>query len=203
MKHLNLMVDIETLGSSMLNPVIVEIGWAVFDPEGQGVESSGSIMVDPQSCLDIGMLVEAETLQFWMEQPDEARLAVFDDTKHRVSIHDALLELGRAYASTEYGEIWSNPADFDLAILREAFYRCNKSPELISVTSLFRLSKPHPSWDRRRTKCVRTLLWATGTDRNAVDETITEELIPHLGEHDCIRQCYWVQAAMRNRKAHF
>ena len=66
----NVMVDIETLGTSS-NSVILSIGAVEFDNENLGAEFE--VYIDPESCTDHGLVIDAPTVMWWLGQSNEAR----------------------------------------------------------------------------------------------------------------------------------
>ena len=66
----NLMLDIETLGTGP-NSVILSIGAVEFDETG--VISKFYEAIDPESCTDWGLQIDARTVLWWMDQNDAAR----------------------------------------------------------------------------------------------------------------------------------
>jgi hypothetical protein len=106
------MVDIETLG---LNPgcVVVSIGAVRFDVDGLGDEFSRS--VDRESCESAGLETDADTLEWWRNQGEEAREVLTGG----VGLETALTDLSRFYGDAT--EVWANSPSFDLEILAAAY----------------------------------------------------------------------------------
>jgi len=138
MKKQNVMIDLETLGKRS-NAVIIAIGAVVFDEEGIEVDDF-YINVDPQSCIDIGMKMDASTVMWWMQQSDEAR-AVFK--KPGFPIQRALMKL--SFWLTNHTpvdrRVWGNGSTFDNVILTNAHH----------------LSNMQPAWKYSKDRCYRTL----------------------------------------------
>ena len=88
----NIEIDIETLGTSH-NSVILSIGAVEFDGEKLGKEFE--IFIDPESCTDHGLVIDASTVMRWMRQSDEARGELPKRTG--VPLDEAILQLHQAF----------------------------------------------------------------------------------------------------------
>ncbi|MFQ5897119.1 MAG: 3'-5' exonuclease [Candidatus Methylomirabilia bacterium] len=167
----HLMVDLETLGAEP-GVVIVSIGALKFDADGQtlGEEFYTNIMI--QSCLDAGLSVEGRTIQWWMEQSDEARQALFRPDP--LPLRAALAAFSDFYKGSDY--IWSHGSTFDVPILGAA-YRA--------------LDEDRP-WSWTNIRDTRTLFSLVP---QSVLDSVPCDGIKHHALHDAIRQARMVQAA--------
>lgn len=134
MKHV--MIDIETMGSQSQS-AIVSIGAVRFDLKTGEIGERFYVNVDLQSCIDFGLIINSDTLMWWLNQNEEARKKI---TEKGVTLPVALLSLSTFI--TKDDEVWGNSARFDLGILSDA---CNA------------VKMPIP-WDFRKERCVRTLV---------------------------------------------
>lgn len=86
MKHV--MVDLETLGTKP-GSVILSIGAVTFDLDGSGRDGRTFYQrVNIQSCLDAGMTVDGDTVEWWFHPDrDQARRALLSPraTDHHVT----------------------------------------------------------------------------------------------------------------------
>lgn len=114
MKHT--MVDLETMGNSA-GAAIASIGAVEFD-EHLGLGRTFYKVIDLQSCLDIGLRVDASTLYWWLVQSLEARQALCEPKKVHVS--RALMDFHQWL--TPDTNLWAHGVSFDIPIL-EAAYR--------------------------------------------------------------------------------
>ena len=157
----NVMVDLETLGTRN-NAVIIAVGAVEFCKDA-GVGRSFYAVIDPQSCVDHGLKIDASTVMWWMKQNDSAR-AAFD----RPSIHLSAGLLDFATWFPEGAALWGNGATFDNVILSSAYESS-------------RLTRPWGRWDDR---CYRTLknlrpeikMDRAGTHHNALDDATAQAL---------------------------
>lgn len=150
----HIMLDLETLATSP-NAAIVAIGAVRFNIDA--VTAHFYEVVNLESCFGVGLEVDADTLRWWMKKDDKAR-QVFD-FEGRPLLH--VLSMFKVWLGKD-PIIWGNGADFDNAILRNAFRKCG-------------LDEP---WDKRNNRCYRTM-WTrypeiewehTGTKHNALDD---------------------------------
>lgn len=110
MKHL--MIDLETLGTGMQAPII-EIGAVYFDENAVGAEFG--IVVDFESCLKLGGRPDGDTIRWWMQQSDSARINV---TKPGTHIKTAMMEfLKFVMDQGKPDRVWSNGANFDCPLV--------------------------------------------------------------------------------------
>lgn len=122
-KYTDMMLDLETLGTAP-GSAIIQIGAVLFSAqlpvEDWAVDDSGPITF--ASCQAVGLTTDADTLQWWSEQEPEAKVtydrALRGDGCHIVN---ALQVLARLYP--EGARVWSNGANFDGVLLREAYRR--------------------------------------------------------------------------------
>lgn len=150
----NVMVDLETLGKGS-NAAIVAIGAVEFDPvEGLGREFYK--VVNAESSVKAGMVIDADTVKWWMQQSDEARDIFHYDG---CSLDDVLRQFEVWFPFD--AELWGNGATFDNVVLGNAYALCG-------------IARP---WSYRGDRCYRTLKnlyplemeWE-GTHHNALDD---------------------------------
>lgn len=159
----HLMLDLETMGTKS-NSAILSIGAVEFDilTGKTGKEFYRNISL--QSCISLGLKVDADTIMWWMQQSDDARNSLTE--RKVVSIQQALIDF-KEFCSKEY-QIWGNPARFDCGILLNAY---NKA------------GMPIP-WDFRKERCVRTLVSFNPEIKNNLEFTG----IAHNALADCYHQ---------------
>lgn len=155
----HLMLDIETMGNESFSS-IVSIGAVEFDINTGKTGKEFYTNVDLQSCIDLGLTIDASTVMWWMNQNEQARKDLTE--RFSLPIKDALKEFSEFF-SKDY-QIWGNSARFDCGILQNAY---NKA------------GIPIP-WDFRKERCLRTLVSFApeiknnykfiGTAHNAVDD---------------------------------
>lgn len=133
------MIDLETTGTTAKTGIL-SIGACVFDDELNTFSVQyrfyTTILLDGQ----VGREITHDTLWWWMQQSEEAR-SVFNPYGG-LHLKEALLRLSDVF-HPKYciREVWSNGADFDVAILQHAYGEANI---------------PVP-WSYKMTRCFRTV----------------------------------------------
>lgn len=169
LEDMNVMVDLETLGTSH-NSVIISLGAAQFN--STGVISTFYRRIDAQSCVDVGLVADMATVMWWMRQGDDARAAF----KQKGDTLMGALQDFRAWFPKE-ACLWGNGATFDNVILDSAYKAC-------------KLDKPWPYWGDRCYRTIKALYKHieadpfAGVKHNAVDDAVHQanHLIKIMGE---------------------
>lgn len=117
MKYGHCTIDLETMGT-LPTSAITAAAVVFFDLEGNRQEFE--VNIDLQSCMDLGMTVQGETIMWWMSQSKAAQDPLFDpkpiDVHFGLSWIDAVIRQYRAKSFT----CWTH-ATFDAPILNNAF----------------------------------------------------------------------------------
>lgn len=118
-----IMLDLETVGQGP-DAAIIAIGACNILPGG---ESNAKFyhVVDLQSSVDNGGKIDASTLQWWMQQSEQARSIFKDQGNH---IKDSLQQFASFLDLVSNGQpktvkVWGNGSDFDNVILTETYKR--------------------------------------------------------------------------------
>lgn len=118
----NIMIDLETMGKGPRS-AIAAIGAVEFDPYGQGLGRELYHRVDLRSSVAAGLVIDADTVLWWLQQSDAARAEITAD--NRVPLHFALADLREMIAGPNLGDddaiVWANGTSFDFPILGEAY----------------------------------------------------------------------------------
>lgn len=144
----HLMVDIETLDIQP-SAAILQIGAVVFDPRGEDYQETFSLTIDEKSNRFHGRTVSDATLEWWSQQPSEARRRVFGGPHTELS--DAMRSFTgwiNALAPT-CTRIWAQDPDFDVAILAH----CCRMLDIIW---------PFKFWETRSCRTVKELAYPEG-----------------------------------------
>lgn len=132
MKYTDIMLDLETLGTSS-DAAILAIGAVAFNLED--ADTIPALINDPFGrtfhCTvdlngqieDYGRKVDAGAFYFWMNQPNEARNALMGE---KCGLFGALVDFN-AWVSghNENARLWGNSSTFDNVILRSAYKAAN------------------------------------------------------------------------------
>jgi|AntDeeMinimDraft_5_1070356.scaffolds.fasta_scaffold35801_1 DNA polymerase III epsilon subunit-like protein len=156
------MIDIETLGSTT-GAAIVSLGAAVFDTGGVKAEFEQSISLD--SCLEIGLSIEADTLEWWLDKDETAREVL----KGGDNLAKVLAEFMAWYELHDIEQVWANSPSFDCEQLEFAF-------EAVEIDEI------KPPWKYHEERDYRTLkelplgfevdIDHKGTKHDALDDAV-------------------------------
>lgn len=147
------MIDIETLGLEV-GASIISIGAVKFGTDGIGEEFYRN--VDLVSCEDLGMHIDAETLEWWLHQSVEVQGQLTDG----VTITSALTDLSDF--AGEGAEVWANSPSFDCEMLEYAYDAVD-------------MDVPWDYWNERDVRTVKNLPCAAdvemgGNEHDALDD---------------------------------
>lgn len=127
MANTDVMIDLETLATST-DAAILTIGAVKFDPFGMDVEepamNSFYVRVDLDSCDEIGLVTNDDTIAWWANQSKEAQEEAFSPD-NRIHITEAFNQLYKFCWGAK--RVWSNGAAFDVVICETVFKRINKA----------------------------------------------------------------------------
>ena len=163
MDYNDVMLDLETMGRKS-NSALVSIGAVEFHLESGKTRREFYKVIDLQSCLDVGLTIDASTVYFWLQQSQQARDAI---TKDKLLPLPTVLHMFSAWMEDCIADvgIWGNGARFDIGLLEDAYLACNmKIP-----------------WNFRSERDVRTLVSFapqikanhpfTGIEHNPIDDS--------------------------------
>lgn len=154
------MLDLETLGNGS-NAVIISIGAVRFDVKQKTIINKFYARICPKSCTDAGLVIDAETVLWWMKQSDAARGEFANANLPKLP---EVLASFSHWVKAMPGEprIWGNGATFDNVILSNAY-------------KAIKMDRP---WSHRSDRCYRTIkalfpdikVPDVSTAHNAVDD---------------------------------
>lgn len=158
---LDVMLDLETMGNGP-QAAIIAIGAVEFDILTQQIGDRFYTVIDLESAVACGGVMDASTVLWWLKQSDAAR-AEFERSGDHISV--ALQKFAgwmENRAKRDDVRVWGNGAAFDNVILASA-YRRNGT------------TQPWQFWNDR---CYRTIkaqhptvtMERNGTHHNAVDD---------------------------------
>lgn len=155
----NVMVDLETMGTRP-GSVIVSIGAIEFDPNSARLGRTFYQTCSLKSAVLNGLFMDPDTVQWWLQQSDEARKEMFEakgDLKGTLVAFKHWLGHGEV-------RMWGCGSDFDNTLLAEAYHRVGESV-------------PWKFWNNRCYRTMKSLfpnvrLEREGTHHNALDDAI-------------------------------
>ncbi len=110
---LDAMLDLETLGTEP-GCIVLTIGVVFFSH--QGVHDTFEVTIDPQDSERHGLIPQASTVMWWLDQSKEAQNAL--TANKGVSLKAALHALEECTDWKLVGRVWCNGASFDFPILK-------------------------------------------------------------------------------------
>ena len=127
MANTDVMIDLETLATST-DAVILTIGAVRFDPFGSDIKEpamdSFYVKVDIDSCDELGLVSNDDTIAWWAQQSKEAQAEAFEGDD-RVHIREAFDRLYKFCWGAK--RVWSNGAAFDVPICEHVYRKLNKA----------------------------------------------------------------------------
>jgi hypothetical protein len=127
MANTDVMIDLETLATST-DAVVLTIGAVRFDPFGSDIKEpamdSFYVKVDIDSCDELGLVSNDDTIAWWAQQSKEAQAEAFEGTD-RVHIREAFDRLYKFCWGAK--RVWSNGAAFDVPICEHVYKKLNKA----------------------------------------------------------------------------
>ena len=162
----DVMLDLETMGTSP-RAAIIAIGAVAFDLETGELGDTFYSVVDLNSSIEAGGIVDASTILWWMGQSEAARLAILNpDSPGGWLLRNALGRFNVWMGQFEYKSVklWGNGAGFDNVILRSAY----------------EMTKTHVPWMHYNDRCYRTAkallptvrVEREGVHHNALDDAV-------------------------------
>jgi hypothetical protein len=121
------MIDLETLATSP-NAAVLTIGVVKFDPFNSDIDNPTCeklyIKVDLDSCDELKLEVNDDTIAWWGQQSKEAQDEAFSP-EGRVHIREAFNQLYKFCWGAK--RVWSHGASFDTVICENIFRKLNKA----------------------------------------------------------------------------
>lgn len=169
----DVMLDLETMGTGP-QAAIIAIGAVKFDISAQEIGERFYRVVDLESAVACGGVMDASTVLWWLKQSDAAR-AAFDRSGDHIAVALQQFAGWMEDRSNVVVRVWGNGAAFDNVILASAYRRIG-------------LTQP---WPTRNDRCYRTVkalypevkIQRVGVHHNALDdaESQARHLIAMLG----------------------
>lgn len=128
MKEVDVMVDLETLGTSA-GCVVLSIGAIAFYPKEQQLGRTFYHVINQLSCAEVGLFADSDTVDWWNKQSLDAREVFYQaqDPNTSLRLGDVLTRFETFIKNVEADvRIWGNGADFDLPILGKAYLLSNR-----------------------------------------------------------------------------
>lgn len=134
------MVDLETMGTTP-SAAIVSLGAVAFERGGTSVPRVSNFAlrtapgfyqnVNLQSCIDLGLEIDGDTVMWWLARDSAARGALKEPVPKPIDeVMANFLSWAGQFVNGRTGSIWSHGADFDIPIIKTIQVRlCRRYPE--------------------------------------------------------------------------
>lgn len=122
----HLMLDLETMGTKTLTAPVMSIGAVEFDILTGRTGREFYIVVDLQSVFDLGIMPQADTIMWWMQQDNDARKKITEAKGVNISqaIHEFTLFIQELKPKNL--QVWGNSNRFDLGALEIIYNKLKK-----------------------------------------------------------------------------
>jgi hypothetical protein len=176
---MHIMIDIETLGVDVMSAPIIQIGAAAFELEGDGPATgcpAFRLHVDPKSCLrpPFNRVIHPDTVAWWAETDPELLVEIMRSREQ--PLLNALAELATWFIRIDDGieGVWSNGANFDVAMLDAAYTQAGmRTP-----------------WHYRVVRDVRTMAMIAGDDDRCWTDGLITDTERDGAKHDALVDCH-------------
>lgn len=115
----DLMIDLETLGTTPQTPVI-SVGAVFFDLETKQLGPTFYLPCDANEQIQRGRKPTGSTLKWWMQQSDAAKKVFHEQAKPMKEVLTLFVQWYKAnYPKGAY--VWGNGSTFDISIMENLF----------------------------------------------------------------------------------
>lgn len=171
----NIMLDIETMGTSS-EAAILSIGACYFNPKTGEIGDTFYEKCSLKSSIDVGLVVDASTVIWWLQQENEARSEFYSNDSEQ-HINECLLNL--ASFIDENAQVWGNGSTFDNTIVKSAYKKA------------LGFEPPWKFWNDRDVRTIVQLGYEIGFDPK---KDLPFEGVKHNALSDAIHQAKYVSA---------
>ncbi len=198
MTKINVMIDIETLGTKP-GSAILEIGANIFR---DSIEVEFYKPICLKSNLKHGMTIDLETLAWWQKQPCMEKVFTSKNVSLTYAlddftgfVEDFVLTKFPVMDKDPWKEVlvWGNGASFDAVLMEEAYRKTGKTP-------------PWKYWNVRDVRTLFTAAWGenfykvpkiAGAKEELKKNGFTRKLVEHSSVDDALLQSQMVLMAQR------
>lgn len=174
MPPLDVMVDLETLGTEP-GSAILNIGACAFDPRSGYIGPDFKVHIDLTTCLEVGMTISANTVDWWMTQGEDARNASFGPHLEKHSLFHALYDFAayfRRFGTS--GKIWGHGPSMDVSLTEWAMRKLG-----IEVP-----------WKYNGVRCTRTIYDVAGVEPQRSRGTHHDSLVDAQNQAIAVHEAY-------------
>lgn len=135
----HIVLDLETM-STASDAAIVALGAVRISPTTDvQILDTFYTTINLKSSQRAGGKLDADTVMWWLSQPEEARKFLIGDDS--ILIESALSQFSNWVREQPLEGMWGNGSDFDNVVLANSYYRLGKTPP----------------WTYKENRCYRTM----------------------------------------------
>jgi hypothetical protein len=180
---MDVMIDLETM-SSKKNAAVASLGAVVFDPDGEDtvskiIEEKRSFYTPLNMMRQGNRHFEASTIYWWLEQSEEARLAVRTGEAPAFNPVGQFVRFNTFLDTWSIKRAWCHGATFDHVILESLYTDCGVIYPIHYANQF----------------CSRTVC-----KLSKIPKPELPELVGHNALDDAIRQVIWLQQSLKYLK---
>ena len=112
----DVMIDLETLGTTP-DSAILAIGAVKFDPHTGEQREQFYTVIEFEDADK--RKISAATVKWWMQQDEDARMALVKPASMAIDLETALVDFGNFLSPGD--KVWGNGATFDISMLEHAY----------------------------------------------------------------------------------
>jgi hypothetical protein len=177
-----LMVDIETMDVKP-SAAIISIGACMFDPVAGPAQAINETFYTNISLTSNQMnerTISASTVEWWMQQSEEARGALLSNQVGLAKALSLFAEWFQHQTTYRPTHVWANSPSFDCVILQSAFESC-------------RLLWPIGFWSTRDVRTAGELAYPNADERKAIMKLFRTQVgTAHNAKDDAVAQALFV-----------
>lgn len=117
---MDLMIDLETLGTKPQSPII-SIGAVFFDIERGMLGNTFYMALKIKDQLEKGRKIDADTLQWWFEQSDAAKKVFHEKAQPTATVLNTFTQWVKTNKGTSKVYPWGNGSTFDISLMEDIF----------------------------------------------------------------------------------
>lgn len=172
----DIMIDFETLGTGK-SCVLLSAGLVQFDLATGKIGKSLYIVFDQQSQIDVGRTIDNSTVDWWNKQGLDAKVVLEQSMTVGTKWEEAIHQITEFIRSIKGAVLWSNGANFDIAILEEVYW----------------YGKTKQPWVFWKTECVRSAVsWCKRLTGKDPKKLVDPPQVAHNAIADCGYQIRFV-----------
>lgn len=136
MRGRHIMLDNETLATST-GAILLQIGGCEFFPEERRIGQTFNSYIDLGSSMAAGRLLDPDTFLWWLQQSDEARMALVDGLQNKSDTLNSVLMVLADFCMMSNGRrglgakrelpegVWGHGSSFDISQIEDCYHNAH------------------------------------------------------------------------------